>query len=152
MTDKWKIRKYAVSSLGNEVALPWMLFKPGVIPPKTFHEAYWAACSMGETPSEVFAYVESEIRKARTVEVELPKIELQASTTDYGTTIEKAGEVPLSTPEPGLWTQAIEVETSQSCPTIRLAGPYGQIYWCSWDDVKTTALHLLALHYEKEQQ
>ena len=74
MTPKWTIRKYAVSSLGNEVALPWMLFEPGVGPPEIFHEAYWASCAMGETFDEALAYVDSRTRNPRIVEVEPPKV------------------------------------------------------------------------------
>lgn len=131
MTPKWTIRKYAVSALGNEVALPWMLFKPGVIPPKTFHEAYWAACSMGETPSEVFAYVESEIRKARTVEVELPEVVREAEL--------------ISEPYAEL------IVLDQVDGNVRVTAGDQALYLLD-SDLKPLGEYLLALHYEKEQQ
>lgn len=133
MTPKWTIRKYAVSSLGDEVALPWLLFEPGVSPPKLFHEAYWAACSMGETPSEVFAYVEYQTRKARTVEIELPKIR----------TIEVVNHEDLGDD----WA----VMVSGGNVNAVIMTTHGVVRIRN-ENLKPLALHLLALHYEKENQ
>lgn len=133
MTPKWTIRKYAVSSLGNEVALPWMLFKPGVSPPKTFHEAYWESCAMGETFSEALAYVESRIRKARIVEVELPKVE-RSKVIDH----EDLGHnrrILIKSRGTGLLVRTVSGEVSIHNKNL-----------------KPLAEHLLALHYEKENQ
>lgn len=128
---KWTIRKYAVSSLGNEVALPWMLFQPGVTPPETFHEAYWAACSMQETFNEVLAYIKSQTCKARTVEVELPKVEK---------------------------SKCIDPNMSPAMFVEKTPGNYG-IYLghrleltVTEEELKPLALYLLALHYEKENR
>lgn len=132
MTPKWTIRKYAVSSLGDEVALPWMLFEPGVSPPKTFHEAYWAACSREETFDEALAYVDSRTRKTRTVEVELPKVE------DCHT----------------ITSEEMDDLTVISFPSYtHLSTDYGD---CQMDigheELKPLGEYLLSLHYEKEQQ
>ena len=131
MTPKWTIRKYAVSSLGDEVALPWLLFEPGVSPPKLFHEAYWASCAMGETFSEALAYVDSRTRNPRIVEVELPKVEK---------------------------SKCIDPDMSPAMFVEKTPGNYG-IYLgnrleltVTEEELKPLALYLLALHYETENR
>lgn len=133
MTTKWTIRKYAVSSLGNEVALPWMLFQPGVTPPETFHEAYWAACSMQETFDEMLAYVDSRTHKTRTVEVELPK-----TCTSGVINHEDLGND---------WS--VMVSRGNSNAVVRTIHGVVSIHN---ENLKPLAEYLLALHYEKENE
>lgn len=112
------------------------------------YDENWYYVAGYETHAEALAYADQQ---ARTVTLVLPSIEVSPINTSYGTTINRAEQIPLSTPAPDQWGQRLEAEHGKKGPTIRLNGPYGSIYWCSWDDVKTTALHLLALHYHHER-
>lgn len=39
MTGKWTIKKYSHND-GKYLAFPWLLFAPGITPPKTIHETH----------------------------------------------------------------------------------------------------------------
>lgn len=121
MTTKWTIRKY-------DGFLRWKVFAPGGEPPKT---AFAQQLGFLTFP-DALTYVESQIRKARTVEVVLPKVE------DWKVLPSKRQRVDLTG-----WGTIVQDTTSD----YEDSGGYV----CITDsDLKPLALHLLALHYEKE--
>lgn len=76
---------------------------------------------------------------------EMPRVSLESMDTESGETIHKSNPIPLSTPEPGIWSQKVKIIDAPGHTSIYLSGPYGDIYWCDWDDVRSTALHIIAI-------
>lgn len=123
MTTKWTIRKY-------DAFLRWKVFAPGVKPPET---AFVQGLGFLTFP-DALSYVESQIRKARTVEVELPKVE------DWKVLPSKRQRVDQLA-----WGAIIRDTTSD----YEDSGGYVYI---DDSDLQPLGEYLLALHYEKENK
>lgn len=131
MTPKWTIRKYPIREDGLRPLFPWFVFPPGVTPPDDHKKAFRAPGEIRATFSEALACVESNIRKDRTVEVELPKVEKN---------------------------KCIDPSMSPAMFVEKTPGNYGiylghrLVLAVTTAELKPLALYLLALHYEKENK
>lgn len=85
------------------------------------------------------------MKQSRMATFEMPQVSLNSSDTESGATIHKSSPIPLSTPVTGAWSQRVEIKDTPRSTSIYLSGPYGDIYWCDLADVRSTALHLLAI-------
>ncbi|WP_044027499.1 hypothetical protein [Corynebacterium glutamicum] len=137
MTDKWTIRKYPLIEDGEPFNFPWLVFPPGVIPPKTNGGAFWSCIAVFATFSEALAWVNyktaEEYRKTRTVEVELPKTRTTGAINhkDLG------------------HDQGVIINSTDTDVVIRTITGEATIHN---KNLKPLAEYLLALHYEKENQ
>lgn len=134
MTTKWTIRKYPIRSDGSRPNCPWFVFDPVVPPPEDYENAFVFAHYVFHTFPEALAYLESQIRKARTVEIVLPKVE------DWKVLPSKRQRVDQLA-----WGAIIRDTTSD----YEDSGGYVYI---DDSDLKPLAEYLLALHYEKENK
>lgn len=127
MTDKWTIRKYPEKQIGDLRPVEWFAFAPGVKPTQTAHGAACLEEHEVLKESSLPELLEEIYTIARTVEVKLPVANLFFKSEDYQVS---SGQ---------MWTNIY-------CPSSGegISIPRHECY--------RLALHLLALHYEKEQQ
>ena len=85
------------------------------------------------------------MKQSRMATFEMPRVSLESIDLEWGATIHKSSPIPLSTPEPGAWSQKVKIMDTPGRTSIYLIGPYGEIYWRNLADVRSTVLHLLAI-------
>ena len=85
------------------------------------------------------------MKQSRMATFKMPQVSLNSVDAESGATIHRSSPIPLSTPEPGVWSQKVKITDTPGHTSIYLSGPYGDIYWCDLADVRSTALHLLAI-------
>ena len=113
---------------------------------KKFPRGWWVGNSTNGVYFSTLIEAHSHaMKQSHMATFELPQVSLNSADTESGATIHKSSPIPLSTPEPGLWSQKVKITDTPGCTSIYLSGPYGDIYWCGLADVRSTALHLLAI-------
>lgn len=85
------------------------------------------------------------MKQSRMATFKMPQVSLNSVDAESDATIHGSSPIPLSTPEPGAWSQKVKITDTPGRTSIYLSGPYGDIYWCDLADVRSTALHLLAI-------
>lgn len=88
------------------------------------------------------------MKQSRMATFKMPRVSLNSEDAESGATIHKSSPIPLSTPEPGVWSQKVKIIDAPERTSISLSGPYGDIYWCNWEDARNTSLHIIALYEE----
>lgn len=129
MTPKWTIRKYPIREDGSRPLYPWFAFPPGVTPPEGHRNAFVTPSEIFRTFPEALAYVESQTRKTRTVEVELPKVVRKAYI------------------DPRPFAEMAVIDKGEYGVQILFSDDHFRLLN---SDLKPLGEYLLALHYEKE--
>ena len=113
---------------------------------KKFPTGWWVGNSTNGVYFSTLIEAHSHaMKQSRMATFKIPQVSLNSVDAESGATIHRGSPIPLSTPEPGAWSQKVKIVDTPGHTSIYLSGPYGDIYWCDLADVRSTALHLLAI-------